>query len=690
MKKLFKTLMAVMVAVLMSLSLVAFAACGPGTEDPNPNPNPEKPDDSGITGSTPEITAFLQALAAQETETAQFNFTYQSTSRTDGYHVYYEGENIGEKTDDGYTYSEDQTYDMTVDGKMNVKYGNADIVYSSKYTDMITDSEAEEAWEDEDNSYIYIFLRDWYAFTYADEEEVKDFTDIPLYFETDIKALFADLLDEAMGAISLGDIASMALVPSTGLSTAYLADKFGALTLEDGKAVADFNLAAYNLIQSVKEMLELIDGDTTIGDVLADETVKTLIEAYTASLTAQDVKDMLDLALLQALEVEIEDGYTLREMLEDMFALVPGGFDITMLIPAPDRGSTVYEYIVKLVSSEELKLLINLATFEPSENPEDITFLLDTTLDKVPLDFFLDKYADTSYEEVKAAFEDCTKDVTKTELNITVKYEYTEFEYRDFDPDMDCYITVTETYYIPTQDSISIKNLKIEYTLDGNTLTAISVDGAQITEYSTYIDEDIRSDGDGEVTKNIVMNEQTESAVISLEITLNSLDADYAFEDIGENQVVIAKEEWVDGIDNYLYLHLDDVAVEYGGYAEQVILTAILKVENGLPVGVELYDEDENLIDVDKDGKFTVTVTVKPIDTDGEPVQVPVELYLSALETESCYMVFVADEPINFSGEDDATFVDSMAAAQFYTQQKLYVNTVDGILSGIPSTPLAD
>lgn len=693
-KNLFKTLSAVLVAVILSFSIIVFSGCdddnkADATNNPATSENPENPENNtdgangGNTGNsqngekpdkpekpnnpdtpdtpdeplpdiggTAESAELLQYLLKQETPYAGIDMALVSESVTDGYRV---GED-GVKLNDGYSYKLAASGETGITVKINAVEGNGDITYaaSSANSKEIAEDGETHSVDYSDEKTEYYFLRGGNLFLYRDyggqpDSRVEDFTGKTL---------------EWLGGY--GEWENLSGGSYTGAQAAYVADVLGAFTVENGRATADFNLAAYNLVQMLKSVLNSIKLTTTVGDVLKNSTVKTLIEAFTSSLSPEDVKSYVISAIEELSAVETQEGATLGDMLEAM------GIDVASYIVEPDENSTVYEYVVKIVGSKQLKNLINKIMEIYGNATGKLVVPMLVTLDKMSVNAML-LAAETSLGEVKSSFNELTKDITKTELKFTVNNSTaTVQDYSGNEHSLD----------IPTSVTYSFKNLKLNYALEGNTLTGVSFD-CDYSYSGTEIDASFEVDNNtGEVSVVEIIMCEVQSAG---ELTFNAEfpATAYKLEDVDGNEIEIVKKEWTDecnGNEVTFYINAADAGLDVNG---SVRVYATVSVENGGVTGVAFADGDGNSIPVEN-GKITVEITYWG-DKDGEYGEYAesVCLFVNAFEDDSAYCVFLTAEPAENAGADE--FGQAVASGKFYKSSVYYVNTVEGIVNGEPA-----
>ena len=134
--------------------------------------------------------------------------------------------------------------------------------------------------------------------------------------------------------------------------------------------------------------------------------------SVTELFPATEIKSAFD-EVLQSLPVEI------KQMIDSM------GIDLSKIFVAPDKNSTTYDYLVKIISSEELKNAINkIIQFAMQQQgvTGGIGFGLTDTLDKMKV-APLFQMAGISVTDIARSFKDYTKQITKDSFVINLPDE---------------------------------------------------------------------------------------------------------------------------------------------------------------------------------------------------------------------------------------------------------------------------
>lgn len=255
----------------------------------------------------------------------------------------------------------EQTSQTNIKGQANLSDGDADI--------LVKGSVPTESGEE---TYNYaVIMRDWHALLGQAEENSTDFSDYVFTedFPTKLYPLYSDpeefyrsyltfiqagmeIFGYQIGGESFEeDVATaFSLVNAEIIS---LADAAGGVTDKNGTLTVDLNKAAYGLFNDCKTFLNSLSEKTTIADLLKNE----IVTKYMNSMLRSAKPETMRTKLLEVLNM-FSDGNE-------------GSLDATLLLKIgkvlslqPDKGSTGYEYLVKMISSKEFKELMDYAGAE--------------------------------------------------------------------------------------------------------------------------------------------------------------------------------------------------------------------------------------------------------------------------------------------------------------------------------------
>lgn len=500
-----KKLIALSLATTMTGSLVAIAACGCDSDDT----------DSGTpgTGSTTQSTILLNSMLSQDFNAIAVN----ADVKINGSAKVYANDNgtKGKLLQEG-----TETIGMSETGKFNLKSGDADITVKSTNNDKTS-------------SHEYMFLRNWHAFDYdaLDNGMVTNWgSNVTLNYSGNP---FDSLTEEGSPTWSqylptvFGDMVSELTNTTTKTYTysiAKIADSFNGLTIDSKQKTAtiDLNATVYGAVTAIGEVLSSINDNTTIGDILKTDAVKNILMSVTELFPATEIKSAFD-EVLQSLPVEI------KQMIDSM------GIDLSKIFIAPDKNSTTYDYLVKIISSEELKNAINkIIQFAMQQQgvTGGIGFGLTDTLDKMKV-APLFQMAGISVTDIARSFKDYTKQITKDSFVINLPDENGESDNLSPSP----YDAARET-----TSTVTITGANIVYTLsDDNKVSKQDISATCAHTFTEVYNEEIEDYNMTYVIKG----------------TLEYAATDYTLADISNCKTAEYAKQYTDNAKIYLNNQLD-------------------------------------------------------------------------------------------------------------------------------------
>lgn len=500
-----KKLIALSLATTMTGSLVAIAACGCDSDDT----------DSGTpgTGSTTQSTILLNSMLSQDFNAIAVN----ADVKINGSAKVYANDNgtKGKLLQEG-----TETIGMSETGKFNLKSGDADITVKSTNNDKTS-------------SHEYMFLRNWHAFDYdaLDNGMVTNWgSNVTLNYSGNP---FDSLTEEGSPAWSqylpsvFGEMVSELTNTTTKTYTysiAKIADSFNGLTIDSKQKTAtiDLNATVYGAVTAIGEVLSSINDNTTIGDILKTDAVKNILMSVTELFPATEIKSAFD-EVLQSLPVEI------KQMIDSM------GIDLSKIFIAPDKNSTTYDYLVKIISSEELKNAINkIIQFAMQQQgvTGGIGFGLTDTLDKMKV-APLFQMAGISVTDIARSFKDYTKQITKDSFVINLPDENGESDNLSPSP----YDAARET-----TSTVTITGANIVYTLsDDNKVSKQDISATCAHTFTEVYNEEIEDYNMTYVIKG----------------TLEYAATDYTLADISNCKTAEYAKQYTDNAKIYLNNQLD-------------------------------------------------------------------------------------------------------------------------------------
>ena len=288
MKKMFKTLLAVIIAVVMSLAVLAIAGCD------------KKNDDTPPAGSG--------TLSADNSKL--INTDYKAISADINLANSEEGIKISLKA------NLDGSADFTMAG-----FGSG---------------------------YFYAFVRDWKVYMAETETETTDFTSAELEGLFDINDVIKGILemdevvlpDNVVDLINIDDGVKGTL-GAVNYFVLGLAEASGAVTESNGTVTADLNLAVYNAVKDIKEAVDTITAETTVGQLLANEKLAKYLKIFTELVKPEEVLDLLK-ETVDSVKNSPDVSAEVKAMAQQISSLLDAC--------QPEEGSSTLEYILKLLT----------------------------------------------------------------------------------------------------------------------------------------------------------------------------------------------------------------------------------------------------------------------------------------------------------------------------------------------------
>ncbi len=350
--KAFKKITAFAVAMTMGCSVFAFTACTPNDDDGG---------DNNVTSNLPAgkpaqaIDATFASALKEEKDYLTLNYT-NKTNGTDTHHT---------KTNGVETATDTTTYEinLTASGKVDLKGGNADLVAKSVAT-FENDKGKDVSYSIKNNNYVeYDFLRSWNMFSYKAEKEVTDFTDVELSHDGSANINWEEILGQigsiggGSGAATYAEAPDLSALPTTGdlakLSLANentvlvkLAAAANTLKYENGVYSIDLIETVDTVIKEVGTVVAALEGDNTVGDILNNAIVKKYFSVITELVPVETVKATVSMAI---------DALSTIENVKPLLLYIQQDLDALKTVSA----STTYDYIVSLISSQNLVNIAN-------------------------------------------------------------------------------------------------------------------------------------------------------------------------------------------------------------------------------------------------------------------------------------------------------------------------------------------
>lgn len=557
--KVYKKITALAVALTMGCSVVAFAACTPKDEEETGNNNLP-------TGTPAQAidTTFSSAL-----EEAKNYLSLNYTNKMTGTEVNTVTENGALKSTETTTYERN----MAISGKVDLQNGNADLLAKLVSTYESTDKNKDFTSQLQyNNSTSYAFIRDWNAFTYdtPDNKEVTDFTGVQLEYGSSLKIDWEEILgqfiptdgdSDTYDAESSGSpIPDLSVLPQTGdlVSLGLLGENVvlvrlaaAANTLNNKNGVYSIDLIETfdAIINEVGSVVAALEEKNTVGDILNNAIIKKYFSVITELVPVETVKDTVATAI---------KAVSANENLQSVMPQIKNDLNALKTINA----STTYDYIVSLVSSQNLVNILNtlfgsmqgVAAASSSSGGA----LFTKTLDKYTVGDVL-----STLNAVAQS------DVSLKDLQVAYKYLMQ---------------SICDGEKINLGGGSAITGLGVEYTLENGKLASQKVNFAFEEQESFGVGDGYYDESGNEFIStqySTVTNEKQEG---SLEITFETSAP--ALADISANAVTYRDYEWDETSVIRFYVQ------DYNGEGGEKMFYVGAKVVDGNFTGFNLFDEN--------------------------------------------------------------------------------------------------
>lgn len=662
--KLSKKLMALLVAGTMSVSAFALAACDnlPGDNGGKPGDNTgDNGNNGGDSGNNGGDSGNNGGNGGTVTEQDKLinslkEISFSGIDASINLSEDYVGQNYFHK----------MTANQSV--KVDLKSGNADIKINE--TEESTNDGQTHKSADDTNLYIrnWNLLSEEYAY---DEATGSSKATGNLLYGGNLKDMAADLelpegvdLSQIIGEKNLVDFAvenSPAALGETLSIVTAIANAADAVTVTDTKATVNINLMAYNMASDIKNLVNGVTVTTTVNDILSSNYLKKYLMVFTEMIPVETVQQ--GLASLKDVNVaDIIEGINASQggqVPEEVLAVFEK-MDLSKVAAiTPDANSTTYDYILKILGSEELCTLLKttivdlmgagapaaLAADGAAPAGPDIEAIMGeidklTSLTAIPVSF-VGLCMGMSAEQLTEILDGAKQMVATVADTYVSKDSFTlplGGEGHQGSPDYDGSngeeggSSSSDSYTV--EYSVTVSDAKIEYTLASGKVTGIGA-SAKYASKSDYKFED--------ASKNYV---KTDNGSVSASVNFVT---DLTFENIDSKKVV-----------KYETGYEDAKLCKQDGTSEDLIETdyTVKAYTDGSSEidHVEVYDKSGNCLNVDEQ-----TVIIEGIE-----YQIAVHNFMGQ------YMVALIN--LNEGNYD--------YAAEFTFYAKAYENTVGGIVKG--------
>lgn len=251
---------------------------------------------------------------------------------------------------------------VSVDGSITTDGIKVDISAKANLSAGAFDVTLHNTDEKEATPYAYCFMRDWKVYGAVSQAEIKDFSSAILKPIVDIGAV----LEEQTGANSLllnlyAPKIMNAVVSAGNYMILSLGKVTNSVAFKGNTITVDYNLATYQIFNDVKDVIDGMTATTTVGDILGNDNVRKYAEIFTELVSYNDLATYV--SLIKSIIGGQGSQLILAEEIDYTQVLTAALDAIDSLLKAvtPDANSNTYDYLVKLLSSDELREMINNA-----------------------------------------------------------------------------------------------------------------------------------------------------------------------------------------------------------------------------------------------------------------------------------------------------------------------------------------
>lgn len=495
MKKLNKALMGV-TAVVMAFSVSAMAACS-------------NEDDGGKHGEGSKAVA-VKVLDAYNKQTVK-GVSFTSLTESVVTASWYKSDEEGKKLADAEENTHKSKGTVRVSGKYNADLANLTADYFTDTENVALKADGSvDATQKASQHYNYTFVRGGNIFTYESEEATTDFSKVAINYEGSIADALPEgiTIDDALGAMEESGLGSVTSLPVNLILN--LANDFGGVTETSGKVTVDFNKVTYNAYNSVLEVIEGLDENTTVGDLIAAKPVKSLVEALTYGIDAKTVYD----AVIAEFGGD-NAGADVKEIIKN--------------VPSPEEGQSVYDYIVSLLNSKSFAgFVLSMVTGQPVGSIA-APFAEFKVADIMAIIAQIGGSGNATSPAAEAEVGAGMSPLTMAQIKTMAKAAIEE------------YVTVTEDKVTINMDSIvSFSDLKLAFSVNDNyEITALDVTGNQTVNTLQVIGNSY----DGE-TSYFAYDTVMEGEIF---YSVNFSAIDLGYEDIDNSNAFVHVEELGEG-----------------------------------------------------------------------------------------------------------------------------------------------
>ena len=374
-------------------------------------------------------------------------------------------------------------------------------------------------------AYKYYFMRDWKIYGAESLAPVEDYTKLTLEPVVDLAATISEGAGAQANAMLNMYVPAVvnAVVSAETYTLLSLGKVTNSVAYKDNTITLDYNLAIYNMFNDVKSVIDGIEATTTVGDILGNATLKKYAEIFTELVDYEDlvstvtmIKTMLQAQTpqLPAPAAAVEGGENEGDVSEPEYpsetetglavvGVIVEVLDSLLKTVTPDANSSTYDYLVKLLSSDELKNKINELYAQTNEG-----VLLEKSLDKYTVKDIMSLAMETELTDAqvnealtatKAEVAEVAKGITAEKFNVTqdgstvlmdgLKYTFSyDKDYVLLSQTIAGSMSVTDPTSTPSTTAITVE-LSIEYGKSALTLVTLSSKLPAFPDYSGNVTE---------------------------------------------------------------------------------------------------------------------------------------------------------------------------------------------------------
>ena len=379
--KILKRAAGLALALFMSVSFGGLVACDgapnsgvnerlPATDTENPSGG-TKPDDIENPVDDKELKAkkekFLLSLSEQATDALRFDaeIGYSTTQSV-----------ITGSSGASKKVVRSSVDDMTACGGVEFASSDIDLAVLDEKTTSVGSLTASV------NTASYYFNRNGHLFKSVEKGNVltDDYSKLSFEYGGEIAKEHKSVIDEIFAIKNKARVLYV---------LAKLADAAGELKLGAGFATVDVNAVLYKIATDVNAAVDSIGATTSVGAFLENAAIKKYLSAVAEIVPVERVYAFVAFLPIAATSIdklpdEVFESYGITRAQVEFILSKLSGVDLTKLAKIlPDAGSTTYDYILKLLKSNELRDAVNAVLSKNGESVSNLPKLSDVAIASV-------------------------------------------------------------------------------------------------------------------------------------------------------------------------------------------------------------------------------------------------------------------------------------------------------------------